>query len=275
VIAARGGTSPSEQEYVEALNEAHKALGRQPGPDLSRDPPILDIASSMLKIARSLREPRNQYGTGHGRAVAPDIHEEVVHVAIDASMTWCRWALRRLKHLIAGEPNGLARDLDNMVSFTRESIAARLAAADLRNLDGGVQHRLGLAVAHRAMAETFVVAQEGLEACAGSMDMATWPVGYRLGLADGLFLNRAGQVDATTYGVEQAARVLAPVQSVGDWLNVIAERIGQATMSYRLSDPATAHEVVGAMSRAARHFRNDDQQAWNRIAAQLNAAILP
>jgi hypothetical protein len=62
VIAARGGTSPSEQEYVEALNEAHKALGRQPGPDLSDDPQILAVASSMLKIARSLREPRNQYG---------------------------------------------------------------------------------------------------------------------------------------------------------------------------------------------------------------------
>ncbi len=192
-------------------------------------------------------------------------------------MTWCRWALRRLNHLIAGEPNILARDLDNMITFTRESIVARLVAADLPNLEPPVQHRLGQAVAHRAMAETFVVAQEGLEACADSMDLTKWPVGYRLGLVDGLFFNRAGQVDATTYGVEQAARVLAPVEGARHWLHLLTKTIGQATRSSRLSDPFTVHDsvhdVVEAMSRAAHQFRNDDdRQAWNAIAAQLKDA---
>lgn len=275
VLDARGTTPPSELDYIEALNEAHKALERQPGPGLASDEDIRNVASAMLKIAKSIREPRNRYGTGHGRAVPAAPPEEVVHVVVDAAMVWCRWALRRLAHLIAGEPNGLARDLNDMTlgRFHRGTLSARLEAADLPHMQPPDQFLLGVAVAHRAMNGTFTVAEEGVEACAESMDLTTWPVGYRLGLSEGMFLNRAGYVHPSVYSVQHAAKVLAPMSGtgLGLWIQALSTKIGQATLTHQLSDPHERTRVVDAMTRTVHRFRDaQDKQAWLVIAGQLS-----
>jgi hypothetical protein len=135
VLLARGETVASGEDYQRVVNRAHAALERQPGAELAADLTISSIATATKKIATQLRELRNRYGTGHGRAVAPEVAEELVLVSVDAAMLWCRWALRRLQHLIAGAPSTLAYDLEHGI-FRAGELAARLTAANLPDLAG-------------------------------------------------------------------------------------------------------------------------------------------
>ena len=53
-------------------------------------------------MASQLRELRNQYGTGHGRAVVHDITDEVIEACVHGALLWVRWALARLQAVLLG-----------------------------------------------------------------------------------------------------------------------------------------------------------------------------
>ena len=55
-----------------------------------------NIVQDAKTIASQLPELRNRYGTGQGRPTVPTKADELVLVAVDAVLLWCRWALRRL-----------------------------------------------------------------------------------------------------------------------------------------------------------------------------------
>jgi hypothetical protein len=272
VLHARGETVASGEDYQRVVNRAHAALERQPGPELAADLTISSIATATKKIATQLRDLRNRYGTGHGRAIAPQVAEELVLVSADAAMLWCRWALRRLEHLIAGAPSTLARDLDGAIFRTGE-LAARLTAANLPELDLPEQHLLGVAVAHRAMRDTRLVMWEGVEACAATPETDTWPAGYRAGLVEGLFLDREGYVDANSWGVRQAAVVLASHPDADGVMRELAEKICQASWSYRFASSA---ETRGAVLKVMRDMvavlpTGASRQSWKEIADRFSA----
>jgi hypothetical protein len=120
-------------------------------------------------IATQLGAIRNAYGTGRGRSEQPAVTEEMVHLCLDGALLWSRWVLRRLGDL-----------------------AKRLDAAGLAALDPPVQRRIGLAVAQRAMRETFVVRHDGVEECARSRDLTIWPAHIGARSSTGCSSTRAG-----------------------------------------------------------------------------------
>lgn len=273
VLHARGETVASGDKYQQVVSHAHAALERQPGPELAADLTISAIATATKQIATQLRELRNRYGTGHGRAIAPEVAEELVLVSVDAAMLWCRWALRRLEHLIAGAPSRLAHDLDSGI-FRTGQLAARLVAANLPHLDLREQHLLGVAVAHRAMRDTGLVKLEGVEACATAPGTDTWPAGYRAGLVEGLFLDPGGYVDANYWGIQRAAVVLASHPDADAVMQELSEKIGQASWSYRFASNAqTRHAVIRTMRDMTAVLPTDgSRQKWMEIADRLSAA---
>lgn len=207
VLVARGVPVASAARFPDVLTSAHAALDRQPGRGLASDVQVRNIAQGAKSVASQLPELRNKYGTGHGRSVAPEVAEEIALVAVDGALLWVRWALRRLHHVIKGRPDLLIRDLESG-TFYRGDLAERLAAARLNEQSVGDQHLVGFNVARRAMRETFLVMNEGVEACTESIDFERWPTGYRSGLLNGLFLTSDGLIDASPWSVHQAALLL-------------------------------------------------------------------
>lgn len=272
VVEARGDPVPSDMELTKTLNQAHSALGRQPGQGLATDPPIRDIAAQAKKIASQLPELRNRYGTGHGRAALPQIDEEAVLVSIDAAMLWCRWALRRLEHLISGQPAALAQDLQSFARFYKGTLARRLEDAGLPDLSSVDQHLLGLAVGRRAMEYTGVVREDGVEACAENSDLSAWPAAYREGLAEGLFLNHGGYVNVDDWAVRQATSVLAVHPQAADVLAELEEKIKQAGWAYQLIDQPDRRSAVISHMRASIALLPDQAQGvWTRIVDRFTA----
>ena len=223
VLGARGETVASNEDFSLTVSRAHDALKRQPGTDLAADPEIRAIAQSLKTIVTQLPALRNRCGTGHGRAVLPDISAELMVVAVDGAMLWVRWALRRLEALIAGSTEAIVRDLLDAEIFRKGELAMRIAAADLKSLDKPELRSLGIAVAHRSMNGTFVVQEDGVEACARSSSLEAWPSAYRAGVAEGLLLNRNGYVSADVWGATHVAMVLAPAPDASAILDALSE----------------------------------------------------
>jgi len=271
VLGEQGDTVASGADLGPTLNRAHSALDRQPGVGLAADATIRNIAQGAKTIATQLPELRNRYGTGHGRAAAPEIADELVVVSADAAMLWSRWALRRLEALIAGRPSSLAKDLLDGEIFRRGELADRLKAANLPTLDAPDQRLLGVAVAHRAMDNTFVVQQDGVEACASDPTLDAWPPAYRAGLAEGLILDRNGYVDANPWSVRQAAMVLSADPDATEVLDQLLEKVKTAAWSYRFAESAsTRSEVADAMADIATVLPSVlSQKLWSDLTAAL------
>jgi hypothetical protein len=268
VLEARGETAESRAELPRLLTRAHIILDRQPGVGLANQSPIMQVAQGLKTMVAQLPELRNQYGTRHGRAVRPEVVEEIVTVTVGATMLWCRWALRRLEQLIAGSPSGLVRDLREGAIFTRGLLRGRLTAANLPVMDPADQRLVGAAVAHRSMRGTFTVAEDGVEACAATPDLDVWPAPYREGLAEGLFLDRSGYVDINEWGARHAAAVLAVHPDPATFLSTLKTKIESSGWAYRfMNDPDERARVVAEMRAAATSFPPGASQVrWNEIA---------
>lgn len=210
VLTTRGDPAASKTDYLDVLKPAHTVLEYQPGPGLTPDAPARAIASAAMKMAVRLRELRNDYGTGHGRAAAPVVQDEVLDLAVDGALVWVRWALRRLEHLLAGQLVPLLNDLRG-AAYSRAQWAARLIAADVPHLDVADQRRLGVAVGQRAAEGTFVVREVGIEVPLDDPNDAAWPAAYREGVVEGAFLNPWGQVQ-----VDDGQRAIRPVARMAD-----------------------------------------------------------
>jgi hypothetical protein len=77
VVDATGETAPNNFDYQDAINAAHAALEYQLGEGLAPDASVRQVAAASKKIASRIREIRNEYGTGHGRAQLPLIPAEL------------------------------------------------------------------------------------------------------------------------------------------------------------------------------------------------------
>jgi hypothetical protein len=121
------------------------------------------------------------------------------------------------------------------------------------------------------MRGTFMVAEEGVEACAAAPDLKAWPAPYREGLAEGLFLDRSGYVDVSEWGARHAAAVLAAHPDPPAFLATLSNKIGSAGWAYRFMNDADARaKVVEAMRAAAASLPTGDSQVrWNGIADRL------
>lgn len=83
ILAQRGRNLGHDASYERLINEAHKAIDRQPGPGLANDPEVRTMAQSAKALACQLGPMRNQRGTGHGRALPPDVAIEHAQIGCE------------------------------------------------------------------------------------------------------------------------------------------------------------------------------------------------
>lgn len=272
VLAASGRTAGANTDFGSLLTEAHKCLDRQPGVGLAQDEPARSLAQGAKSLITSLGHVRNVVGTGHGRVTEPVIADEVIELAVPAALLWCRWALRRLDHLMVGSIEPLIADVAGPGIFSRDVLTRRLAAAGLAALSPDDLRRLGQAVGQRALSGTFMVRIEGAEACADSDDLVNWPPEYRIALATGLFLDRDGYLAPEPWSARLAARVLAALPDQQAAVLDLLITLESAPLSYALSTRSDLRSAVEAdMSEAARILTASAQASW----AVLRRRFLP
>ena len=145
--------------YDSTVNGAHTLLAQQKGHELAYEDPFAKLASQASKIVRGLGNIRNDYGSGHGKARQPEIKGEMLALALDGTLLWLRWALRRLDPFAQGRPEGLIRDIigdsGGGIIFRAGDLADRLKAANLATSDPSHVRAIGLAVGQRAAGGTF------------------------------------------------------------------------------------------------------------------------
>ncbi|MEV4170188.1 abortive infection family protein [Nonomuraea sp. NPDC049709] len=271
ILQVRGNPAGSGEEYDKVLSTAHKLIEHQPGPDIALDAPVRQAANSARKLAGTLRDLRNTYGTGHGRATLQPIADEVLETCVDGALLWTRWALRRLQHLLLGSLQPLINDL-RAASFTMGSLASRLQSANLPKLNPEDQRALGVAVGQRAASNTFTVRIDGVEACAESQDDSVWPLAYREGLTEGLFIDQFGQtqVDDSRLGVRLAAEVLLPHPDAARVVDDLRTKL--ATSAWSSGFARQWQEVVAEMRLHKDVLRTEEaRRAWLEITENFAA----
>jgi Abortive infection C-terminus len=264
VITERGQVAPAATDFPSLIDSAHGALKRQPGTDLSNDPELRNLVQAAMKIVKSVGTIRNSFGSGHGRAREPQVEQEMVDVTVAATMLWVRWALGRLAPLILGQPTSLISDLLDGVHFDKGNLAERLRAANIGDLDTSIQQKLGTAVGIRAMRDTFLVQIEGVQACASSDSLDEWPLHYRRGVVDGLFVDENGNVRTTRWAVELVPGVLGPTEDQAAELDRLIALLGSECLG--AGDYSEDYALWSSISRLAGKFESAARPKWSKIA---------
>lgn len=268
-FVAYGRVVADGDEYTKVLAAAHQVIEHVIGPDLPGNHPLRQIPDYAKKMALQLRELRNRYGTGHGRATVHDITDEVIDASVHAALVWVRWALTRLQSVLLGAVGPLMDDLQNG-TFSTGDLAARLEAANIPRLDEAEQHRLGVAVGQRAARQTFNVRLEGIRTCA--KDPRRWPDGYREGVVQGLFVNEDGQAHAyAAASADCAAELLQHHSAPGTVLTGLANVLDSASWSLHFQRDHS--DIIAAMKDALRKMPDEAKPAWNTIIAGLETRV--
>ncbi|HEY0869332.1 MAG TPA: abortive infection family protein [Acidothermaceae bacterium] len=209
VSTAKGTITPSNADFADVVNDAHVALDRQAGPGITRASDVRAIAQNAKKIVLSVKDIRNDFGTGHGHAEVRSIADEMVQLVVAGALLWVRWALVRVAHLILNEPAHLIAELRGPV--TRRSLQSHLDALVLPEPPDDIQRALGIAFAHRSASGTFVAREVGLEAPAKSDNTELWPGPYRLGVVEGLTISSNGYFMLGVDWVPMVVDILLPL----------------------------------------------------------------
>lgn len=193
VLDINGTPTVGNESFDPVVKRAHDLLVCQPGHELALETHFGNLATQARKMAVSMSNIRNGYGAGHGRARQPELRGEMLDLALDGSLLWIRWALRRLGYFSQGRPEALIRDLigdpHGSINFYSGDLTDRLEVANLPALDEKHTRTIGVAVGQRAARDTFNVRIEGVIACADDPDLDRWPAAYRLGVAVGLLFS--------------------------------------------------------------------------------------
>ncbi len=275
VMSTRGQASGALMDFDKCVIQAHKALERLPDPDLSDDQKLRQLVQSAKGIATQLGAIRNAYGTGHGRSEQPPITEEMLHLCLDGALLWSRWALRRLGVLTLSMPEPLIQDLEH-ATFRRGDLAKRLNAASLASLDLPVQRRIGLAVAQRAMRETFVVRQDGVEECAQSKDLTIWPAAYRSAVFEGLFIDPGGRLTVDDWSADWASRVLVPLppEEINALIHSLRSKIAETSAPSLAKDPfAGDYGLEQRLKVNAAYLPPAVRDDWQILAREVAVAV--
>ena len=249
------------------VSGAHELLRTQPGPGLTHDQRHAQIARSALKMTEQLASIRNDFGTGHGRAAPVEVSLDEITLVIDGSLTWVRWALRRLGQFCIGRPQQIIDQLENGI-WSRHLLRERLEAVDLSQPH--VASQVGLAVGRRASRDTLCVLEDGVETPAASDDVVRWPPAYRIAAANGLLSTSAGVSTVSATRLRLAAELLRPIGDsdlaappVAELFESLQQRIGTFPWPPGADDEATAEltETLQQISRQDHYLAESARQA--------------
>lgn len=200
-----------EAKFPKLVFSAQSVLKRAAGGTISSDKHVRAISNAAQAIAIAIGAIRNEVGIGHGRARTPVIDDEMVGIVTDAAMLWCRWALRRLGHVLARYPNHLLAAVNTGTSQTRLQLQFEQVLLPQQPAD--IQRAIGVAFGRQAaggFGNAFIV---GVKPAIDDPDLDRFPVQYRLGLAEGMVFDHAGHIGLIESYVTDFVDVLKPVPS--------------------------------------------------------------
>jgi hypothetical protein len=269
ILSQRGLNLGSKAKFPELITEAHRAIDRQPGEGLATDPPIRDVAQAAKKMVLALMPLRNDLGTGHGRALPPDVVEEHGLVAGDAAFVWCRWVLRRLGPYLHGDVSVLVNMLHRS-TFYRGDLTGRLTAVALDQRTDEEAWRVGVAVGQRATRETINVQDEGVNVALA--EPARWPPAFRGGLVEGLLFSADGTFTASSYSVTVAARLLRDHPDALGVIDALLDLIREASWTPpKTYQPTELATVTAAMRQGERFLQGEVRSRWRDLANSADA----
>ncbi|MGE3379305.1 abortive infection family protein [Nocardioides sp.] len=276
MVAAADGTLADNAHFAPTVKAAQVALKRQPGVDLSQDEALRAITQATQTMATSLAPLRNSFGTGHGRAREPDVSVEMATVTIEAALVWCRWALRRLGHLLADYPNDLIDAVQT--STTRNVLRGKFQAVALAQQPEEVQHRIGVAFGQQSAGGFGNATEVGVEpAIDGGFD--AFPIDYRRGLIEGMLLTGGGTIGLTTYYASWFVSLLGSLPELD--AQALLERLGAAVVGapwmekWRGSTTVEPAAVVAGLRTEGERLPDGLSEAFESFCANLTVDGAP
>ncbi|WP_189079825.1 abortive infection family protein [Mangrovihabitans endophyticus] len=209
VLVATKSSIGNRAKFRPVIREAQKSLGRSAGDDISGSIEVRKIAQSVEDIANGVNELRNRVGTGHGRAKPTNVDDEMATVAVDAAMLWCRWALRRLGHILADYPAELLNAIETPVQQMK--LQRLFNEVHLLNQPEDIQHRIGVAFGRRAAGGFGNAKIVGIDPVRKSDSISEFSAQYRLGVVEGLIFDASGSICLSKYFVEDVVEIVKPV----------------------------------------------------------------
>ncbi|SDO03408.1 Abortive infection C-terminus [Klenkia soli] len=276
VCDATGSSVEDEAGVPKLVGSAQAALQRAAGKDVSGHRAIRDIASSAQKMVISVAEVRNDVGVGHGRAQVADIDDEMVEVVLAATMLWCRWALRRLGHVLARYPDFL---LDSLTDGTsRVKLQKYFDDVLLPGQPEDVQQAIGVAFGRQAAGGYGNARLVGVAPAAESASLDVFTADYRLGVARGMLLTYGGQIGLIDSYVPLVLGVLEPVPARGT-RNMLTELTGTARdatwIPHWRRQAYDSAATVEALRAGAQRLPEQARPALLELAAAYEAADGP
>lgn len=274
VLDLDGSPADSNANFDSLAKGAHDLLAGQVGHELAPGTPFGNMASSARKIVVSMSNIRNAYGSGHGRARQPEIASEMLPLALDGTMLWLRWALRRIDYFALGRPETLIRDLigdpDGVAVFYSGDLAGRLIDANLPTADPRHVRAIGVAVGQRAARETFNVRIDGIDAPIADPDVERWPPAYRLGVARGLLFGPDERPTLTAYNLLQSLQVCAPLTESATEVSELLDRVIRSSLPGPMpGDPRTVADLLAYVDQHQQVRPADEQPRWTALGRHL------
>jgi hypothetical protein len=278
VLDLNGTPAGGADSFDPTVKQAHDLLATQPGHELAHGTHFGNLATQARKMAVSMSTIRNSYGGGHGRARQPELQDEMLDLAMDGSLLWVRWAIRRLGYFARGRPETLIRDLvgdpTGQISFYAGDLTSRLQSADLVNIDPRHARSIGLAVGQRAAQHTFNVRIEGVDAAVGDNDLERWPGNYRVGVANGLLFSPDELPTVTVSNVHQALQICIPVMDAPDEIATLLRRVMAARAPGPLpGDPQPNLDLLWFVEQNSSNRPGGEQAAWSAFARHLRGEV--
>lgn len=269
VATAKGTITPSNADFADVVNDAHLALDRQAGPGITRASDVRAIAQNAKKIVLSVKDIRNDFGTGHGHAEVRSIADEMVQLVVAGALLWVRWALIRVEHLLLNEPENLITELRGPV--TRRSLQTHLDALVLPEQPNDVQRALGIAFAHRSASGTFVAREVGLEAPAESESTELWPAPYRLGVVEGLTISSNGYLMLGIDWVPMIVDILLPLPptTIKNFLRDLTTKVAN-TASLPNASVEDLYDLARAIEGQKDRLPEAARGAWLDFATEVD-----
>ncbi|PZG10932.1 hypothetical protein C1I95_27700 [Micromonospora craterilacus] len=275
VLDINGTPAGGNENFDTLVPRAHELLAGQPGHELAYQTPFGILATQARKMATAMGAIRNNFGAGHGRARQPEMRSEMLDLAIDGSLLWTRWALRRLGYFAQGRPEALIRDLVGdpygSINWYSGDLTERLSNANLPRLEGKHARAIGVAVGQRAAMDTFNVRIEGVNACVADPDLTAWPAAYRIGVATGLLFSPAELPTFTARNLHQALEACAPIIDASGEIVSLVRRVMEARPPGHLpGEAAQNNELIWFVKQAAAGRPEVEQAAWTDLAEHLS-----
>jgi len=266
VVLASRSSAHGQLDFGQLVTEAHRSLDSVPNEGRAADEPMRAIVHAARKLVIGVGRLRNDFGTGHGRAVVPPVTVEHATLAIGAALIWCRWALTRLDAVLANTVDALVMEVEGS-GFRRGLLTQRLYDIGLNTLPDDDAERLGRAVAQRGgRRETFVVWGDGVRAAAERP--SDFPAAYRRGLVSGLFFDPNGYLRTSPLLVTTAASIAASLDDLA-FVERLRADIDGAVVGYGMSS-ANMAEVAEAVRAEATRFPDLGQRSsWLVISERF------